>query len=500
MQESPAQSHREQIAAAAHQRQSPSTGAALPQRLETQTIARIDAIYNGRPLELMGPPITIYHPAFTNFLKYMQEPRVFTSDELDTTQNFVMQAAAYHKDENERKEKLSPSMNAGLHRTVLNPTPISNSTGRFTPDGAIFAGTETRDGFTPLIGAHELVPEIGEGGRDPSAQAENVYVAYYSSNEARSVREWCCCPAILISSAGPNLQVSGAVFADQLVVQNLGDSISVVPRPNLNGRSFLDDAGYRVAQLFYALRMCLQELDEYYTHLIQSMAVLDPHSGDAGVMPRPARPSTGAARTLQPAPMVSPHFKTYEDEQGKAVILTYKRRLETEYPYKAVFVAEAKTDTETVDVVVKFTPAYGKAAHELLATAFPPQAPKLRVCEFVESVGMWVVVMDYVEGKEATGVLQDPAHIASLESAITALHINDFVFGDLRGANVLLVGDRVLLIDFDWCGKEWTARYPSDILLQEGVWHAGVKRGGLMQKVHDEYHFLALTGKTFPSV
>ncbi len=151
--------------------------------METQTTARIDAIYDSRPLELIGPPITIYHPAFTNFLKYMQEPRVFTSDELDTAQDFVTQGAAYHKDENERKERLSPSMNAGLHRTVLNPTPISNSTGRFTPDGAIFAGTETRDGFTPLIGAHELVPEIGEGGRDPSAQAENVYVAYYSSNE-----------------------------------------------------------------------------------------------------------------------------------------------------------------------------------------------------------------------------------------------------------------------------------------------------------------------------
>ncbi len=176
-------SDREQIAAAAHKRQSPSTGAALPQRLETQTTARIDAIYNGRPLELMGPLITIYHPVFTNFLKYMQEHRDFTSDELDLAQDFVTQAAAYYKDENERKAKLSPPMNAGIHRTVLQTTPISNSTGKFTPDGAIFARTETRDGFSPLIAAHELELEVGEGGRDPSAQAENVYVAYYSSNE-----------------------------------------------------------------------------------------------------------------------------------------------------------------------------------------------------------------------------------------------------------------------------------------------------------------------------
>ncbi|RPD53569.1 hypothetical protein L226DRAFT_535962 [Lentinus tigrinus ALCF2SS1-7] len=38
-----------------------------------------------------------------------------------------------------------------------------------------------------------------------------------------------------------------------------------------------------------------------------------------------------------------------------------------------------------------------------------------------------------VEGKEATGALQDPAQIASLESAVTTLHAHGFVFGDLRG-------------------------------------------------------------------
>ncbi|RPD73617.1 hypothetical protein L226DRAFT_572275 [Lentinus tigrinus ALCF2SS1-7] len=376
-------------------------------------------------------------------------------------------------------------MSLGVHQAILKLTSISNSTGIFTSDGAMFAAKRTRGGFTPLI------------------RAENVYVAYYSSDEARSVREWCCCPAILIGSTGPNLLVSGAVFADQLIVQNLGDSISIVPRPNLNGRSMLDDAGHRVAQLFYALRTCLKELDDYYTRLIESMTVPDPHPGAVGIGPRlPTRgPSAGAARTMQSAPMISPYFKTYENEQGKTVPLTYKRRLAMEYPMKAVFVAEAQTDTETWDVVVKFTPTYGKVAHELLARASPPQAPTLRFCEFVQSVGMWVVVMDYVVGKEATGVLQDPAHIASLESAITALHGNGFVFGDLRRPNVLLVGDRVVLIDFDWCGEDGKARYPSDILLEDAakVWHSSVERGGLIKKVHDRYHFRALTGKTLPS-
>ncbi|RPD53570.1 hypothetical protein L226DRAFT_464985, partial [Lentinus tigrinus ALCF2SS1-7] len=54
-----------------------------------------------------------------------------------------------------------------------------------------------------------------------------------------------------------------------------------------------------------------------------------------------------------------------------------------------------------------------------------------------------------------------------------------------------------VLIDFDWCGEEGTTRYPSDILLEaEGLWHVGVQRGGLIEKVHDRYHFHALTGET----
>ncbi|KAI0327597.1 hypothetical protein GY45DRAFT_1373013 [Cubamyces sp. BRFM 1775] len=334
---------------------------------------------------------------------------------------------------------------------------------------------KTHDNFKPLILAHELKLEIGEGGCDPSPQAQNVYVAYYSSDEARLIRDLSCCPAIIIGSAGPNVRVSGAVFADQLVVQNLGDSISVVPLRTL----------------------CLKELDNYYTNLIRLMAVRGRRAGEVGVMPgRPARSSsTGVTRTLQPALLIGPHFQRYDDEQGKTVTLTYKRRLATEYPMKAVFVAEAKTDTETRDVVVKFTPVYGKAAHELLASASPPQAPKLHFCDAVESVGMWVVVMDYVEGKAVAGVLQDPARVASLQNAVKTLHANGFVFGDLRNPNVLEVGDGVMLIDsdFDWCGKEGTARYPSDILLEEGVWHAGVQRGGLLKYEHDWYQFRALT-------
>ena len=144
---------------------------------------------------------------------------------------------------------------------------------------------------------------------------------------------------------------------------------------------------------------------------------------------------------------------------------------------RALFVAEAKSDSETAKVV-KFAYAYNREAHDLLANASPPLAPQLRYCTHEPTIGLWVVVMDYVEGKKVSDELTDHSHIASLRKAVTTLHDRGLVFGDLRGPNLLIVGNGVVLIDFDWCGKVGEARYPSDILLEHPRidWPPGVQR------------------------
>lgn len=135
---------------------------------------------------------------------------------------------------------------------------------------------------------------------------------------------------------------------------------------------------------------------------------------------------------------------------------------------------------------------YCQAAHELLAKT--SQALRLWHCAREPSVGIWVVVMDYVEGSEADNVLTDPAHIQSLRGAITTLHDHGFVFGDLRPANVLIVDDRAVLIDLDWCGQSGEVKYPSDIMLDSTIgWHSGVRRGGPITTAHDEHLFYRLT-------
>jgi hypothetical protein len=298
--------------------------------------------------------------------------------------------------------------------------------------------------------------------------------------------------------AGPNIIVSGAVFADNIIAQTLTDYISVIPRLNSNNRSPFDDAGYRIAHLFRALKECTHNLHVYYSQLVQTMTPpLVPLPAGVFVGRPRARVSAGASRTLTSPSFIGPHFTTYHDSEGEEVALTYRARLQPYLPMKAVFVAEAKSRSGTEKVVVKFAHTYNREAHKLLANAEPSQAPKLRYCALEPSVGMWVVVMDYVESSElgVDDVLKETVHIESLRVALKKLHSQGLVFGDLRPLNVLIVDDKVVLIDFDWCGKAGEARYPSDIILEGETWHSEVQRGGLINQAHDEYHFYKLTSR-----
>ncbi|KAI0739107.1 hypothetical protein C8Q80DRAFT_1275278 [Daedaleopsis nitida] len=178
--------------------------------------------------------------------------------------------------------------------------------------------------------------------------------------------------------------VRGAVFADRLIVENLTD-FSLVPRSGASGRSPLDDAGYRIARLLRA-----------------------PAQGQHTYTPRP------------PA-FIGRHFTTYRDAEDQEVTLTYKRRLVQYLSMNAIFVAEAKAadDIEPAQVVVKFAYKYNREAHLLLQAA--EHAPRLRHCEFEPSVGLWVVLMDYVADEvtlDKDERLTQPSHTDSLRAAV----------------------------------------------------------------------------------
>ena len=133
-------------------------------------------------------------------------------------------------------------------------------------------------------------------------------------------------------------------------------------------------------------------------------------------------------------------------------------------------------------VIVKFTATYCACAHRVAHGM--DSAPKLWFCDVVESVGMFGVVMEFVEGRR---VDDDKPHLPEkvlepLRGAISVLHDVGLVHGDLRGPNVIVSegsgGKHAMLLDFDWGGKEGDVFYPVDINMQL-TWHDDVKPGTL---------------------
>jgi len=140
------------------------------------------------------------------------------------------------------------------------------------------------------------------------------------------------------------------------------------------------------------------------------------------------------------------------------------------------------------EVIVKFTARYNEVAHRLLANE--AYAPRLHFCECVIG-NLYMVVMDRVDGKSIWQLREDkipvPEIVArSVTDAIELLHENDIVFGDLRDPNILYDASkaRVVLVDFDWSGKDRESRYPAT-LNPSNAWAEDVSPYSIMHKAHD---------------
>ena len=273
--------------------------------------------------------------------------------------------------------------------------------------------------------------------------------------------------------AGPHLTVTGAIFGDRLTTQRLTDYVYLGPHPSREGRSGLDEGIRRVARILHALEISTKLLKDYCMRL-------DPETKQLGLLNAP----------------MPPHFQGFTIS-GKTYKLEYTERITTDQPDRAVFVASMKPESQAGEpdvVVVKFAYSYCEAAHRLLDKI--SLAPRLRYCDQVESIGMYVVVMDFVGGKHIVAPRQDQDFANKLRTAVQTLHDANFVHGDLREPNILVTKDGGMkIIDFDWCGKDGEVCYPFDINLDERAgWDPDVTHGGLIKKGHDRSMFARLTG------
>jgi len=214
--------------------------------------------------------------------------------------------------------------------------------------------------------------------------------------------------------------------------------------------------------------------------------------------------STLAAKVLWPNPTSDPpgstegipeleFFSKVDRFTGNPIGRTV---IDEENKCHAMYLARMRTEdgTTTMEVFVKFAVNYNATAHRLLANYKPPLAPALHSCTRV--IGdMFMVVMEYLPGASLLDVLLPlPASVQEtirrdVPLALDILHERDFVFGDLREANLLYLqedGGRALLVDFDRVGRDGEDRYSACLSPDAGL---GVDRLQIMEKSHDIENF-----------
>jgi hypothetical protein len=304
----------------------------------------------------------------------------------------------------------------------------------------------------------------------------------------------CCCPSFLLAGGGPYLSILGVIFTDKFIVQRLTD-IKWVGEASTHE----DARVYQLARVFGSLRLSVAELDRYYGQVSKD-------------------PTIPALIFNEPHPRLFPYptkFEEYRPEANAGPKYTEFEYIDTfrADPTNVTFLAKVKSSDQ--ELVVKLVDRYGVEAHQLLADA--GMAPRLLYCGLLDGkndvrntgncaqgsikrgglyVGlMRMVVMEHINGKTADKSARPKNAREKTEKAIKKLHDAQFVFGDLRGSNVMFSGDDVFLIDFDWAGKADEARYPRN--LSSGVTWPGKAEELEMQPILKD-HDLFMLDQLFP--
>jgi len=264
----------------------------------------------------------------------------------------------------------------------------------------------------------------------------------------------------------------GAVLTTQTIVQRLS------AYEWLGCSRILDDAQViESSRRFYALRLALRELEDYYLQL------LPPIVPDGGIHPR-----------------FCPSITSFVDSTtGHSVDFDYVRPFEEE-PTCVTFLSRRRDTQE--EVVVKFVRRYGKEAHEWMAER--TWAPRL-LHHGILGAGygdLALVVMEYVKGRtlEERYPTRITTHVRdSVARCLNAFNEAGFLFADLRRPNIMRVDDTeesaegsIRFIDFDWACKEGDgARYP--VHLSSFVKDvSGARDYDIITKEHQDEMFNAL--------
>ena len=439
-------------------------------------------IYDGRydaknPLETTAPPIQLFHPVFGHFLDDLSNDLPVPPQIANATVGYMQASSAIYDNEATRRVTLEPHLGRILGNgmgTVVNADGTS-------PDGALSITLTKGVCDTIALLLKEDKNNLGDGGCDPSIQAGLSMSRFWAQGQVDKcefsllspalmplfyqhsvVRNNTCCPTFLLATAGPWFTILGAVFTDKWIVQRLTDFIWVGLDASIN-----EPHCDRVARILYSLRRSVNKLYDYYAGL--NVITTDTEDID---------------------PRFFPSICAYRDEDGGIVDFKYIKPLE--FDSTCVTFHAKTTSANPKDVVVKFVHRYGEEAHRLLAReSLAPQLfyhGKIGVLEGDPSYGhLRMVVMDYIDGDTFDQAKQiPPTFVDQIRRALDILHSQGYVFGDLRGPNIMITKNgEVKLIDFDWAGVHMKSRYPL-LISHNLMWPAGVEGLSIMKTEHDD--------------
>ncbi len=288
----------------------------------------------------------------------------------------------------------------------------------------------------------EVKNEIGSGGG--AIHIQNAAYAAAHAFQAKKVRGKSVCPTLLIELAGPNMSLSGAVYTDMALCDQLSPMVSLLWQPH--SRLMV-----QAARCFAAIRNALPSLRSFYEALDQQ-----------------------ALEQQEPTRQLEYPYKTsFVGPHGNAQHLLYHEKLS-----RTCF--KATLDSQEGLVLVKFCKSYSKDAHTCLSSH--GYAPNLVAIASLTD-GWLMVVMEFV-----TGCLWDEAPqkpVATLQAAVHLLHQAGFVHGDLRSNNIFVLADSVRVIDFEWAGVMEQSTYPLFMNHIDVTWPDGAKDGQPIKQEHD---------------
>lgn len=161
--------------------------------------------------------------------------------------------------------------------------------------------------------------------------------------------------------------------------------------------------------------------------------------------------------------------------ENDRINFSIKKRLKPYTAWRFVYIAELDDSsaqkigsTASKEIFVKFTSSYCPTLHSFCETE--GFAPKLYACEELPG-GWFCVAMECIPSAGLTKTLvhdHGAEWIKRMGEIVRTIHKINYVHGDLRLANFICDGGRLLLIDFDWGGRDGEVKFP-DVELQLGL-------------------------------